>query len=150
MACDMPGPCKFLSLDSCQRRFLWIHKEVGIAPHPVVGLMLQVGDREKFLTASRQTLFIFYFLKLFDCYTFLYELGVYFLTRSENTQMLTRNAVSVGPPSPPPKKGIFERSLETPHPTLSLVVPIFLSLFGRSSGMCVCVCARARVCVCAC
>ena len=42
--------CKFRSLDSCQERFLWTHKEVDLAPHPVVGLVLvlQVGDAEKF------------------------------------------------------------------------------------------------------
>ena len=41
-------PCKFLSLDSCQKRFLWTHKEVDLAPHQVVGLVLQVEDAEKF------------------------------------------------------------------------------------------------------
>ena len=41
VACDMPEPCKFLSLDSCQR-FLWTHEEIDLAPHPVVGLVLQV------------------------------------------------------------------------------------------------------------
>ena len=41
VACDMLKPCKFLSLDSC-------HKEVDFAPHSVIGLMLQVGDAEKF------------------------------------------------------------------------------------------------------
>ena len=51
MACDMPKPFKFLSLDSFQKRFLWTHKEVNFAPHPVVGLVLQVGDVEKFLHA---------------------------------------------------------------------------------------------------
>ena len=35
VACDMPEPCKFPSLDSCQKRFLWTHKEVDLAPHPV-------------------------------------------------------------------------------------------------------------------
>ena len=44
----MPKPRKFPSLDSCQKRFLWTHKEVDLAPHPVVGLVLQVGDAEKF------------------------------------------------------------------------------------------------------
>ena len=48
VACDMPRPCKFLSLDICQKRFLWTHKEVDLAPHPVVGLLLRVGDTEKF------------------------------------------------------------------------------------------------------
>ena len=33
---------------SWQKRFLWIHKEVDLAPHPVVGLVLHVGDTEKF------------------------------------------------------------------------------------------------------
>ena len=48
VACDMPKSCKFPSLDSCQKRFLWTHKEAAVAPHPVVGLVLQVGDAEKF------------------------------------------------------------------------------------------------------
>ena len=47
VACDMPEPCKFQFFDSCQRRFLWTHKEADLAPHPVVGLVLQVGDAEK-------------------------------------------------------------------------------------------------------
>ena len=44
----MPEPCEFPSLDSCQKRFLWTHKEVFLALHPVVDLLLQVGDEEKF------------------------------------------------------------------------------------------------------
>ena len=48
VACDMPEPCKFPSLDTCQKRFLWTHKEVDLAPHPNVGLVLHVGDAEKF------------------------------------------------------------------------------------------------------
>ena len=47
MACDMLKPCKFLFLGSCQKRFLWTHKEVDLALHPVAGLVLQVGDMEK-------------------------------------------------------------------------------------------------------
>ena len=47
MECDMPDPCKLPSLDSCQTSFLWAYKEVDLAPHPVVGLVLQVGDAEK-------------------------------------------------------------------------------------------------------
>ena len=46
MGCDIPKPCKFLSLDSCQWRFLWTHKEADLALHPVIGLVLQVGDVE--------------------------------------------------------------------------------------------------------
>ena len=45
---DMPEPCKFPSLYSCQKRFLWTNKEIDLAPHPVVSLVLQVGDTEKF------------------------------------------------------------------------------------------------------
>ena len=48
MACDMPVPHKFLSLDSCQKRFMWTHKGVDLALQPVAGLVLQVGDAEKF------------------------------------------------------------------------------------------------------
>ena len=44
VACDMPQPCEFLSLDSCQKRFLWVRIEVGLAPHPVVVSVFQVGD----------------------------------------------------------------------------------------------------------
>ena len=48
MVCDMPEPCKFPSLDSCQKRFLWTPKEVDLAPHLVFDLVLQIGDAEKF------------------------------------------------------------------------------------------------------
>ena len=51
MACDMPEPCRFPCLGIWQKRFLWTHKEVDLAPHPVVGLVLQVGDTERFLQA---------------------------------------------------------------------------------------------------
>ena len=47
VACDMPEPSKFLSLDSRQKRFPWTNKEVDLAPHLVVGFALQVGDTEK-------------------------------------------------------------------------------------------------------
>ena len=46
VACDMAKACKFPSLDSGQKRFLWTHK--GIALHPVVGFVLQVENAEKF------------------------------------------------------------------------------------------------------
>ena len=48
VTCDKPQPCKFPSLGSCQKRFRWTHKEVDLTPHPVVGLVLQIGDAEKF------------------------------------------------------------------------------------------------------
>ena len=38
VACDMPEPCKFPSLESCQKRFLWRHREVDFALISVVGL----------------------------------------------------------------------------------------------------------------
>ena len=41
VACDMPGPCKFPSLGSCQK--MWT-----LAPHLVVGLVLQVGGAQTF------------------------------------------------------------------------------------------------------
>ena len=48
VARDMPEPCKFPSLDSCQKRFLWTNNGVDPPPRPVVGLVLQVEDAEKF------------------------------------------------------------------------------------------------------
>ena len=49
MAYNMPEPLsKLPSLDSCLKRFLWTHKEVDLAPHPAAGLVLHVGDAEKF------------------------------------------------------------------------------------------------------
>ena len=38
--------CRFSSLDSCLKMFLWTYKEVDLAPHPLVGLVLQI-DAEK-------------------------------------------------------------------------------------------------------
>ena len=60
VACDMPEPCKFPSLDSCQKRFLWTHKEVDLAPHPVVGLVLQIGDTEKIAIERFLTLYYYF------------------------------------------------------------------------------------------
>ena len=47
VAYDRSEPCKFPSHDSCQERFLWTRKETDLAPHPVDGLMLQVGNAKK-------------------------------------------------------------------------------------------------------
>ena len=44
----MPVPCKFPALNICQKRFMKTHTEVDLALHPVVGLVLHVGDAEKF------------------------------------------------------------------------------------------------------
>ena len=48
VACDVHEPCKFPSVASCQKRFPWTPTIVDLAPHPVGGLLLQVGDAEKF------------------------------------------------------------------------------------------------------
>ena len=48
VGCDIPEPCKFSSPDNCEKRFLWIHKQVDLPPHSVVGLVLQVRDTENF------------------------------------------------------------------------------------------------------
>ena len=48
VVCDMSKPCTFLSLGHCQKRFPWTHKGIDLAPHPVVGFLLQEGDTEKF------------------------------------------------------------------------------------------------------
>ena len=42
-------PVTYPNQSSCRKRFLWTHKEVDLVPHPVVGLVLKVGDAEKFL-----------------------------------------------------------------------------------------------------
>ena len=47
VACDIPEPRTFPCLDSCQKRFLWTHKEVDLALQPVIGLVLQVGHVDK-------------------------------------------------------------------------------------------------------
>ena len=46
--CDMPELCQCPFLDTCQKRFLWTHKEVDLAPHPVICFLLQVEDAGKF------------------------------------------------------------------------------------------------------
>ena len=53
MSCSFPEPCEFPSLDSCQKRFLWTHKRVHLAPQPVVDLVHPVGDAERFPHALR-------------------------------------------------------------------------------------------------
>ena len=48
VACDTLEPCKFPSHDSGRKKFPRTHKEVDLAAHPVVCLLFQVGDAEKF------------------------------------------------------------------------------------------------------
>ena len=40
----MPEPCKFRSLDRCQRSLLWTYKEINFAAYLVVGLVFQAED----------------------------------------------------------------------------------------------------------
>ena len=47
MTREMPEPCQFPSLASCQKRFLWALKEAGPAPQSVISLELRVRDAEK-------------------------------------------------------------------------------------------------------
>ena len=91
MACDMPQSCKFPSLASCQKRFLWTHKEIDLAPHPVTGL-LQVGDTEKFCHAlSFESLNPFFFSKVSKqgpCFTAVDEDGGDWVTVEQSSLLL--------------------------------------------------------------
>ena len=78
VACDMPEPCKFPPLDSCQKRFLRTHHDGNLAPHPVVGILIQVGVAEKFSQAlGFESLdpFFFRISKQDPCFTALAESG---------------------------------------------------------------------------
>ena len=71
-ACGMPEPCKFPSLDSCQKRFLWTIREVDLVLHTVAGLVLQVGEAEKFPEAlgfESRDFFFFRVSKQGPCFT---------------------------------------------------------------------------------
>ena len=57
----MLEPCKFPYLDNCQKRFLWTYKEVDLVPHPVFGLVLQIGDGRSFLGYLVWKIWIFFF-----------------------------------------------------------------------------------------
>ena len=75
----MPKLCKFPSLDSCQKRFLWTHKEVDRAPHPVIGLVLQARDAGKspqaLGTENLDLFFFFRFNRQGPCFTAIEENG---------------------------------------------------------------------------
>ena len=75
--CDIPEACKFPSLDSCQKRFPQIHKEVDLAPGsaPNRCVVVQVGDAEKFPYASKAWIFFFRVSKQGPCFTALEEDG---------------------------------------------------------------------------
>ena len=74
---DRPEPCKVPSLGSRQKRFLWIHKEVDLAPHTIVGLVLQGGDTEKFLMhlVSKAQILFFRVSEQGPCFTAMEEDG---------------------------------------------------------------------------
>ena len=76
-ACDIPEPCKVLCLDSRQERFPLAQEEVHLAPHPVVGLVLQVRDAEKFSQAHGFECFYLFFSvsKQGPCFTAIEEEG---------------------------------------------------------------------------
>ena len=57
---DMPEPLHFPSLGSGHRRFLWTKKEVDLAPHPDVGLILLVGDAGKLPQALGKAWILFF------------------------------------------------------------------------------------------
>ena len=65
MECDMPEPRKCPSLDSCQRRFLWTHKEIDLTPHSVVGFVLQDEDEKFPQTLISESLDLFFSFFLF-------------------------------------------------------------------------------------
>ena len=50
----MPEPCEFPSPDTCQKKCLWAHKEVDLAPHPVVGLLLHWFQKPGSFSQSQQ------------------------------------------------------------------------------------------------
>ena len=60
MKFDIFELCKFPSHDNYQKRFLWTHKEVDLAPHPVVGLVL----REKRSFCSNEQTVIFFLINV--------------------------------------------------------------------------------------
>ena len=98
MACDMPKPCKFPSLHSCQKRFLWTHKEVNLVPHPVVSLVLQVGDTNFSMhLVLKAWILLFRVSKQGPCFTAIAENG----GDKRHAQLeLACNADGVAPPGP--------------------------------------------------
>ena len=56
-----PNDYDFLSLVKFLTRFLWTHREVTLAPHSVVDLVLQVENAEKFRRHLAWKVRIFFF-----------------------------------------------------------------------------------------
>ena len=74
----MPQPCTFPSLGSCQKRFLWTHKEVDLVPHLPVSLVRHFGDAEKFhqVLGFESLVLFFRVSKQGPCFTAIKEDGV--------------------------------------------------------------------------
>ena len=70
MVHDMPIPCKFPSLDSCQKEFLWVHKEVEVALNLVIGLALKPACF-LLVTKSRHCQWVHYAETWFECNDFI-------------------------------------------------------------------------------
>ena len=61
-ACDRLEPCKFPSIDRCQRKFLWTQKDVDLALQPILDLVLQVREAKNFSqTLGLENLDLFFF-----------------------------------------------------------------------------------------
>ena len=66
---------------SWQKRFLWIHKEVDLAPHPFIGFVLQLGDAKKFPQGRHlvsKAWILFFFFRISEqgpCFTAIEEDG---------------------------------------------------------------------------
>ena len=59
-----------------KKMFLWIHKEVDLAPHPVVDLVLQVEVRRSFLRhLISKAWFLFFSQRAGPCFTAIEEDG---------------------------------------------------------------------------
>ena len=68
VACDMPKPCKFLSLDIYQKRCLWAREDVDLTLPLVFSLVLQ-ADVEKFHSMIINVFAIIYFLSVLSLMT---------------------------------------------------------------------------------
>ena len=88
VTCNMPKPCKFPSLDSCQKRFLLTHKDLDLAPHPVFGLLFQLGDTEKLPHALA--------FERLDPFSFFFKISKELSMNSPASEVLSRQPTAVG------------------------------------------------------
>ena len=84
--------------------FLWTHKEVDLSQHPVVGLVLQVGDAEKFPQALG--------FESLDPFFRLSKQGQYFTVIEENdlSPCYKDHVTNVGTKTMSPKRKSMPRS----------------------------------------